>query len=192
MREIWISTFSTNKKDPKTIIAISNKGRIIRKNGTVENTFYMQQFNYNGKKVLIHRFIADNFIHKTEDDIMKQRNCIDHITHHPENMNINDIRNMRWCTHKENCNFQERIEQLSKSKKGQPSPRKGCIVSKETRIKQSNARKGKEPWNKGKSGYHIEGYVMTEEEKLKHSKAMLGKFKGKHWHIENGKRVWED
>lgn len=192
MREIWISTFSTNKKDHKTIIAISNKGRIIKKNGTVENSFYMQQFNYKGKRILIHRFIADNFIPKTEDDIMKQRNCIDHITHQPIDMNINDVRNMRWCTPKENCNFKERIENLSKSKKGKPSPRKGCIVSKETRLKQSKARLGKSPWNKGKSGYHIEGYVMTEEEKLKHSKAMLGKFKGKHWHIENGKRVWED
>ena len=32
--------------------------------------------------------------------------------------------------------------------------------------------------------------TLEDEEKLKHSKAMLGKFKGKHWHIENGKRVW--
>ena len=70
MREIWISTFSTNRKDPKTIIAISNKERIIRKNGTIENSFYMQQFNYKGKKILIHRFIADIFIKRTEDDIM--------------------------------------------------------------------------------------------------------------------------
>ena len=39
-------------------------------------------------------------------------------------------------------------------------------------------------------GYHISGRVVSDEEKLKHSKAMLGKFKGKHWHVENGKRVW--
>lgn len=192
MREIWISTFSTNKKDPKTIIAISNKGRIIRKNGTIENTFYMQQFNYNGKRITIHHFIADHFIPKTEDDIMKQRNCIDHITHHPVDMNINDIRNMRWCTHKENCNFNERTEKISKSKKGKPSPRKGAILSKETRLKQSKARLGKSPWNKGLSGYHISGYIMSDEVKQKHSKSMLGKHKGKHWHVENGKRVWED
>ena len=44
MREIWLSTFNTNKKDPKTIIAISNKGRIIRKNGTIENSLYLLQF----------------------------------------------------------------------------------------------------------------------------------------------------
>lgn len=139
MREIWIATFSTNKKDPKTIIAISNKGRIIRKNGTIENSFYMQQFHYKGKRILIHRFIADNFIKRTEEDIMKNRNCIDHITHHPENMNINDIRNMRWCTPKENCNFQERIEQLSKSKKRTTKPKKRLYSIKRNKNKTINS-----------------------------------------------------
>lgn len=77
-------------------------------------------------------------------------------------------------------------------KNGKPSPRKGAIVSEETRKKQSLARLGKTPWNKGKTGYHTAGRIVSEEEKIKHSTAMLGKHKGKHWHIENGKREWED
>ena len=56
---------------------------------------------------------------------------------------------MRWCTHKENCNFDERVRKLSASLKGQPGHRKGMKASLETRLKQSKARLGKEPWNKG-------------------------------------------
>lgn len=36
MNEIWIATNNKNN-NKKTIIAVSNKGRIIRKNGKVEN-----------------------------------------------------------------------------------------------------------------------------------------------------------
>ena len=116
MREIWISTNVTNKQY-NVIIAVSNKGRIMRRNGTIEYSRYMQECKKDGKRILIHKLLAEYFIPKTEDDIMKQRTCIDHITHYPKDMCINDIRNMRWCTHKENCNFEERIHNLSIAKK---------------------------------------------------------------------------
>lgn len=189
LKEIWITTNNHNKQY-NTIIAISNKGRIMRRNGVIEYSHYMQEFKVKGIRTLIHRFIANNFIPKTEDDIIKQRKYIDHITHEPKDMCINDIRNMRWCTHKENCNFEECVRKKSEALKGKPGHRKGKKASLETRQKQSKARLGKAPWNKGKHGYHTKGYIMSEETKLKHSKAMLGKFKNKHWHIENGKRVW--
>lgn len=148
LKEIWITT-NNSCKQYNTIIAVSNKGRIMRRNGKIEYSQYMQECKPNGVRTLIHHFIANNFMPKTEDDVIKQRNYIDHITHEPKDMCINDIRNMRWCTHKENCNFDERVRKLSASLKGQPGHRKGMKASLETRLKQSKARLGKEPCNKG-------------------------------------------
>lgn len=105
-KEIWVAT--NNKARTKMrVIAFSNCGRIMRANGTIEFTKYRQPISINGVTKRIHVFIAEAFIPKTEDDILKKRNCIDHRTHAPENININDVRNLRWCTHKENCNFTE-------------------------------------------------------------------------------------
>jgi hypothetical protein len=126
-KEIWIST--GNKANYRiTIIAVSNCGRIMRKNGKIEIAS-RRQCVYVGEKrsqMLLHRFLANNFIVKTEEYILKQRTVIDHITHTPDNMYINDVRNLRWCTHQENCNF------------------------KEAKAAKSAALKGKKPWNKGK------------------------------------------
>lgn len=121
MEEIWIET--GNKNNDKTIVAISNRGRIKRKNGTIEYTKYRQMINYNGRVTLIHRIIAENFIPKTKEDLELGRNYVDHITHNPTDMNINDIRNMRWCTHKENDNFPEAIKNRSLSHIGKGNPR---------------------------------------------------------------------
>lgn len=190
MNEIWIATNNKNN-NKKTIIAVSNKGRIIRKNGTVEDSTLRQEFWYNKQRMFIYRFIALKFIPKTEDDKIKNRIYVDHITHNPKDIAINDIRNLRWCTTKENANFDESIKNRSIAKKGKPSPRKGCILSEETKHKQSLAKLGKSPWNKGQTGYKVKNYNYTEESMKKRSDAMKGKFKGLHWHIENGKRVWE-
>lgn len=116
MDEIWIET--GNKINGKTIVSVSNRGRIKRKDGTIEESTYKQFVYINGKQTLIHRFLAEHFIPKTDEDIALERNCIDHITHNPTNMNINDVRNLRWCTHKENDNFPEAIENRSLSHYG--------------------------------------------------------------------------
>lgn len=135
-REIWIST--ENKANYRsTIIAVSNCGRIMRRNGKIDIASYGQQV-YVGEKRLqmcVYSFLAITFIVKTEEDILKQRTCIDHITHTPTNMYINDVRNLRWCTHKENCNFQEAILNKSKAKKGKK-------LSAEHRAKLLAANKG--------------------------------------------------
>ena len=108
----------------------------------------------------------------------------------------------------------------------------GCKCSEETRLKMSEAKKGKPSWNKGipcseerkrkiseaNKGHHIseehkrkisnaqKGKHLPEETKIKisntlkgakrkpHSEEakikMKGLKKGKHWKIENGKRIW--
>ena len=75
--------------------------------------------------------MADNFILKTEEDIKLGRTVIDHITHSPVGMNINDVRNLRWCTGAENAGFPEARanvkEGLKKYREEHPgfSPAKG-------------------------------------------------------------------
>lgn len=152
-KEIWIST-GNKSNNSSTIIAVSNCGRIMRKNGKIEIAS-CRLFLYVGEKrsrILVYRFLAKNFIAKTEDDILKQRDVIDHITHEPTNMYINDVRNLRWCTQKENCNFEE------------------------TKAKLSAALKCKTPWNKGKK--------HSEEVRAKISAAQKSNsyIRGRHWY----------
>lgn len=61
-------------------------------------------------KVKVCRLMAETFIPKTEEDIRLGRNSVDHITHNPKEININDVRNLRWCTKIENDNFPEAHE----------------------------------------------------------------------------------
>lgn len=106
MQEIWIQT-NVKVSNGNNIIEVSNRGRIKRANGDIEESTLRQTLNANGKRTRIHRFIAEHFIPKTQEDIALGRDCIDHITHNPIGMNVNDVRNLRWCTIKENNNFDE-------------------------------------------------------------------------------------
>lgn len=117
MKEIWVETGNTSRKN-NTMVAISNKGRIQTKDGEIRESKYGEQITFNGKKRRVHQFIAQHFISKTEEDIKLNRNCIDHITHNPVGMNINDVRNMRWCTQKENRCFPEARENNRKAQLG--------------------------------------------------------------------------
>ena len=112
MKEEWY-VFRTNTHISTNVVAVSNLGRIRRKNGTVEFTHYRQSITIGNKQIKIYRIIAEHFIPKTQEDIELGRNEIDHKTHEPKDMNVNDIRNMRWCTHHENMNFEERCNKLS-------------------------------------------------------------------------------
>lgn len=118
-KEIW-KRLERNQLQAKSIIAVSNCGRIMRHNGIIELSHYRQVIYLAGKNVKLHRIIAKLFISKTEDDVIKGRNYIDHITHYPKNMNINDVRNMRWCTHIENDTFDEAISNKRAKKYKQP------------------------------------------------------------------------
>ncbi len=146
-REIWISTGNKSNYS-STIIAVSNCGRIMRKNGKIEIASYRQRVHVRGIQMRVYHFLANNFIVKTEDDILHQRTVIDHITHTPDNMYINDVRNLRWCTHQENCNFQEAKLNKSNAKIGNTNA-KGYKHSKEAKLKISEASKGRHWYNNG-------------------------------------------
>lgn len=121
MKEEWFKT-NNNSDDGRTIIEISNLGRIKRKNGKIEYSKLRQIVTWNGKKKLIYRLIASMFlitVHRPD------QTCIDHITHNPTGMNVNDVRNLRWCTVLENNNFPEFRENNSSGHKGKPSWNKG-------------------------------------------------------------------
>lgn len=90
-------------------VAISNYGRIKLRSGEVRDSRYREVMRYGGRLAKVHIVIAKLFIPKTEEDVRLNRNCIDHITHHPIDIGINDVRNLRWCTRKENNNFEEAL-----------------------------------------------------------------------------------
>ena len=126
-REDWIAT-GNKSKHCSAVIAVSNCGRIMRRNGKIDIASYRTIVFVSEKRLQmrIYHFLANNFIVKTEDDILKHRTFIDHITNTPDNMYINDVRNLRWCTHKENCNFQEAKLNQSKAKKGKKCTAEHC------------------------------------------------------------------
>ena len=88
----------------------------------------------------------------------------------------------------------------------------GCKCSEETRLKMSEAKKGKPSWNKGipcskehkrKISEARKGIPLSEETKIKISESKKGRqlseetkkkmsesHKSRHWKIENGKRIW--
>lgn len=111
MDEIWHtirSNPSSTGSKPSTVVAVSSCGRLKTFGGEIIESYLRQSLRLNGRsRVRVHRIIADLFMPKTDEDIELGRDKIDHITHHPVNMNVNDIRNLRWCTQKENLNFPE-------------------------------------------------------------------------------------
>jgi hypothetical protein len=173
-REIWIST--GNKSNYRaTIIAVSNCGRIMRKNGKIEIASYGQHVFVGEKRLQmrVYHFLANNFIVKTEDDILKQRNVIDHITHTPDNMHINDVRNLRWCTQKENCNFKEAKRNYSKAKKGMK-------FTAEHRAKMSAAKKGNTN-AKGKRSEEVKEKMSAAKKGNTNAKGNTN-VRGRHWY----------
>lgn len=160
MQEIWIE-ISHNSNHPNDIIAISNTGLYKLRKGTINVAKLRHHILINGEYVYTYKILAEHFIPKTPEDIALGRNCIDHITHNPEGMNINDIRNLRWCTRTENNNFAE-------ARCNSSNARKGKLLSEETKRKISISLKGKNTWTKGKPNAN----------------------RGKHWKLVNGKRVW--
>ena len=117
MQEIWINLEHTSNH-AHDIIAISNTGLIKHRNGITEISKLRSHTRVNGKDKYISIILAEHFIPKTEEDIALGRDWVDHITHNPIDMNINDIRNLRWCTAKENANFKEAKCKHSEAMKG--------------------------------------------------------------------------
>ena len=121
MTEIWVET--GNNKQYNSIVAISNTGLLKTKSGEIRESKIRDEIRLNGKLCRIHRFIAEHFIPKTEEDMLLGRTIVDHITHYPKGININDVRNLRWCTNKENSNFEEARKHFSEGHTGLRYPR---------------------------------------------------------------------
>lgn len=145
MNEIWIEIeLNKNNHMQTAIVAVSNKGNMKRRNGIIEPIPLRQSI---GKPMkLLYRILAEHFIPKTEEDISLKRNCVDHITHNPKDMNVNDIRNLRWCTKGENSRFDEARSNHSISQTGKLKGRK---LSKERRKQISESQKGMHWYNNG-------------------------------------------
>lgn len=200
MDEIWIEIERPiNNYKPLTIIAISNRGNMKRRNGIIEPIPLRQCIKILGKYYICSRLLADKFIPKTEEDISLGRDCVDHITHNPIDMNVNDIRNLRWCTIKENANFEEaklHISLAGLGKKRSESCRrnisnalKGKPKSEETKRKISESKKGHKltEEHKRKISLKSKGHIVTEEQKQrialtrKGTKLKLGDDGKYHW-----------
>lgn len=113
VQERWIKLDRSGcRKRNSTIIELSDHGRYRRRDGSIGVLNLRHQIVLKGKTVLVSHIIADNFLItvKRTDQV-----DIDHITHTPNGMNVQDVRNLRYCTHKENMNFEEGKEKRSKS-----------------------------------------------------------------------------
>lgn len=99
--------------EKKSIIAISNTGKYRRVDGTEGSLGLRQKFFYNGELELCYRIIAEHFLITVKRQDQDQ---IDHITHNPSEYEVNDVRNLRWCTKAENNGFEEAIFNKSGSK----------------------------------------------------------------------------
>lgn len=117
MQEIWIE-IEHNSNHPNDIVAISNTGLYKLRKGTIHIAKLRHHILIDGKYIYTYRILAEHFIPKSPEDIALNRNWVDHISHHPVGININDVRNLRWCTSKENSNFEEHINNISRVMKG--------------------------------------------------------------------------
>lgn len=200
---MWIELNNRNNHD-NDIIAVSDTGMIKRKSGMIEESTLRQLITVNGSQTKLSRFLAESLIPKTEDDIIHERNFVDHITHQPVGMNVNDIRNLRWCNNEENINFEEArlnhkkamqriVETGSRRGIGHPCSEetrrklselsKGKRPSEETRKKMSEQRKNKPRSEFGCKFFDKFGYVNRDDYLYN---------KEKHYYYMHGKCRWEE
>lgn len=111
MKEIW-----KNIKNYESIYEISNLGRIkslkkgiILKQFKNTNGYFQVELwkNKKGKKFLVHKLVAENFI--------PNKNNFSFINHKDENKENNCTNNLEWCTAKYNCNYGTRNSRISSS-----------------------------------------------------------------------------
>ena len=141
----WVKIPHGEKAKGTTFVAVSDTGLLMRKNGDVVESTYRQKIRLNGFQ-RVYQFIADNFLVTVR---RPDQTHIDHGTHNPVGMNINDVRNLRWCTAAENNRFDEHRSNLSNAKKGHVAWNKGIKMESPSPLK---GRKRGSSWNKGLSG----------------------------------------
>lgn len=102
MEEIWIN-IRPQHSSRFAITDVSNLGRVRFSNGMVKIAPMYGKVMVDGVSSEISHIIAESFVKRDNET----QTLVDHRSHNPVGMNINDFRNLRWCTHKENSNFEE-------------------------------------------------------------------------------------
>ena len=120
MQEQWIKLNNRAKK-PNAIVEISNYGNVKQLNGLSRPATRYEYCCHNQKHYKVAHLVMETWHPKTDEDIALGRNEVDHISYTPDNINQNDVRNLRWCTHKENTTFPEHIANLVKARKTRPA-----------------------------------------------------------------------
>lgn len=139
-KEIWVKA-NTRGTQGKVIIAFSNRGRVMQKDGTIRIAERFTMVRVNGVKDMMYKHLLRAFKPQTEDDILNKRTWCDHITHNPKDMYLNDIDNLRWCNVQENNNFEE--GRLNKRKALANPDVKAKIYTPEHNKHISDAKRGK-------------------------------------------------
>ena len=176
-------TAGGNRYSKLKVWEVSNLGRV-KCNGEIVEPYLSSSGYLYIAHFIIHRAVAELFIPNPEN-----KPCVDHIN---TDRLDNRAENLRWVTHKENCNNPLTKKHYSEASRGRvlsveckrkmSEAQKGRTLSEETKRKISETLKGKPNNFKGKT--------HTEEAKRKISEAKKGKpngRKGKH-HSEETKR----
>ena len=143
----------------KRIYEVSNLGRV-KCNGEIVEPHIEHGYPAYGK-FYVHRAVAELFIPNPEN-----KTFVDHINTVKTD---NRTENLRWVTHKENCNNPLTLKHISESSRGR-------VHTTETKRKISEANKGKHC--KHLSEEHkrkMRGRHLSEETKRKLSEANKGK-----------------
>lgn len=86
------------------IVSISNTGKYKTFDGREFNSERNTRITIFGERRKLYNAIASIFLVTVR---RPEQIFVDHITHYPTEYNINDVRNLRWCTISENNSFEE-------------------------------------------------------------------------------------
>lgn len=152
------------------------------------------------KRLTVHRLVAKAFVPNPND-----KPVVDHIDTNPQNNNAD---NLRWVTTQENTmnpltrfhNSQSKMghkwnvghRHSEESKRKISESKKGKKLSEETKRKLSESHMGHRHAAESiaKMSESRKGHEVSAETRRKIGEKIKGVHKGKHWKVENGKRVW--